>query len=138
MVGDHHSVNRLLGIWFNSDLWALGQLLVLHGLLKPRGLLPKETLPCWEVCSLEQSVFQNTFHPTHSLDHVSSVIVQVPEFPVMSLMCPPEGVLLQYLIHLELCPHSTALVISECVSVFLEESVDPPEDALVPAVLQVL
>jgi len=59
--------------------------------------IPEETFPRWEVRSLEQSVFQNSLDTTKCLDHVSSVVVQVPQFAVMSLVCPPERILLQNL-----------------------------------------
>lgn len=35
------------------------------------GLLPEQTLPCWEKCALEQSVLQDTFNTTQGLDHIS-------------------------------------------------------------------
>lgn len=57
--------------------------------------LPEETLPCGEVSALEESVLQDSFHSTKCLDHISAVVVQVPEFAVVALMCPPERVLLQ-------------------------------------------
>ena len=42
----------------------VGELLVSHRLFKTRCLLPEETLSRREVHSLEQCVFQDTFHPT--------------------------------------------------------------------------
>jgi len=62
---------------------------------KPRFLLPEETLPCREVSALEESVLQDPFHSTKCLDHISAVVVQVPEFAIMALMRPPERVLFQ-------------------------------------------
>ena len=38
---------------------SVGQLLVLHRLLKAGGLLPEQTFPGWEIGALEQGVFQN-------------------------------------------------------------------------------
>lgn len=67
----------------------------LHEKARSLFLLPEETLPCGEVSALEESVLQDPFHSTKRLDHVCAVVVQVPEFPVMALMCPPERVLLQ-------------------------------------------
>mmetsp|Transcript_12178 Transcript_12178/g.50989 ORF Transcript_12178/g.50989 Transcript_12178/m.50989 type:complete len:398 (+) Transcript_12178:2351-3544(+) len=40
----------------------VGQLLVLHALLEPAGLLPEQTLPGGEVRALEQSVLENALH----------------------------------------------------------------------------
>lgn len=60
-----------------------------------RLLLPEETLPCGEVSALEESVLQDSFHSTKCLDHVCAVVVQVPEFAIVALMCPPERVLFQ-------------------------------------------
>ena len=75
----------------------MGQLLVLHRLLKAGSLLPKETLPRGEVGPLEEGVFQDPFDSTQSLDHVRAVVVEVPQLPVMTLVGPPERVLLQHL-----------------------------------------
>lgn len=58
---------------------------------------PEKPLPGREVRALEECVFQNAFYTTQGLDHVCTVVVQVPEFAVMTLMCPPERVLLQNL-----------------------------------------
>lgn len=40
-------------------------------------------------------MFKDALDTSEGLDHVSSVIVQVPQFAVMTLVCPPEWVLLQ-------------------------------------------
>lgn len=62
-----------------------------------REALPEKTLPGREVSALEECMLQNAFHTTQGLDHVCAVVVQVPELPVMPLVCPPERVLLQNL-----------------------------------------
>ncbi len=54
----------------------------------------------------------------------------------MTLMSPPEGVLLEHLELLELGANAPALVVGGRVSVLLEESVDA-RDAAVPTVLEV-
>ena len=61
-------------------------------------LSPEETLPGGEVGSLEEGVFQDALHAPQGLDHVCAVVVQVPELPIMTLMGPPEWVLLQHLV----------------------------------------
>lgn len=73
---------------------ALGicQLLVPHRLFESRRLLPEQTLPSGEVGSLEQRVLENTFNTTKSSDNVDAIIVELPEFTVMSLRSPPEGI----------------------------------------------
>ena len=58
---------------------------------------PEEPLPCGEVGALEEGVFQDALHPAQGLDHVCAVVVQVPQLAVMTLVCPPEWVLLQHL-----------------------------------------
>lgn len=75
----------------------IGQFLVLHGLFKSTGLLPEQTFPCGEVCSFKECVFQDALHTSKGLDHVCPVVVQVPKFAVVSLMCPPEGILFENL-----------------------------------------
>lgn len=73
------------------------QFLVLHRFFKATGLFPEQTLPSGKVSPFEQGVFKNALHTTQSLDHVCAVVVQVPKFSIMSLVCPPEGILLQNL-----------------------------------------
>lgn len=60
-------------------------------------LSPEETLPGGEISAFEECVLQNALHATESLDHVCAVVVQVPQFAIMSLVCPPERILLQHL-----------------------------------------
>mmetsp|Transcript_35223 Transcript_35223/g.88355 ORF Transcript_35223/g.88355 Transcript_35223/m.88355 type:complete len:558 (+) Transcript_35223:1414-3087(+) len=112
----------------------VGQLLVLHALLKAAGLLPEQTLPGGEVRALEQRVLQDALHAPQRLNNVCAVIVEVPELAVVTLMSPPEGVLAQHLEHFELGAHAPALVVRQRVAVLLEEGVDA-RDAAVPGVL---
>ena len=58
---------------------------------------PEETLPGGEVGSLEECVFQDALHTAQGLDHVCAVVVQVPQLAVVTLVGPPEWVLLQHL-----------------------------------------
>ena len=74
---------------------SMGQLFVLHRLLEARGLLPEETLPRRKIGPLEEGVFQDPLHAPQSLDHVGTIVVQIPELSVMALVSPPERVLLQ-------------------------------------------
>jgi len=59
--------------------------------------IPEETFPRREVGSFEQCVFQNALDTSECLDHVSSVVVEIPQLAVMPLVCPPERILLQNL-----------------------------------------
>jgi len=115
----------------------VGQLLVLHRLLEAGRLLPEQTLPGGKVGALEERVLQDALHAAQRLDHVRPVVVQVPELAVVTLVRPPEGVLLQHLVRLELRPHPPPLVVGQGVPVLLEEGVDAG-DAAVPGVFQVL
>lgn len=110
---------------------------LLHALLKARGLLPEEPLPGGEVGALEQGVLQDALHSSQSLDDICPVVVQVPQLAVMALVRPPEGVLLEHLVLLEVSAHAPALVICQSVPVLLEQGVDPGHSP-VPGVLQVL
>ena len=58
---------------------------------------PEKTFPRREVRPLEERVFQNALDTAERLDHVRSVVVQVPQFAVVSLMRPPERILFQNL-----------------------------------------
>lgn len=82
-------------------------------------------------------MLQNAFNSAKRLDHVRSVIVQIPQLSIMSLMGPPEGILLQNLIRFELGSHSPSLVVGQRVSVLLEQCVDA-RNATVPTIVQVL
>jgi len=55
----------------------------------------------------------------------------------MFLMCPPEGVLLEHLILLEVLSHSPALVIRKCQTILLEQGVDA-RYTTIPRVFQVV
>lgn len=82
-------------------------------------------------------MLKDAFHASKSLNHICPVIVQIPELAVMFLMSPPEGILLQKLILLELLPDSPAFVISKGEPVLLEESVDT-RNTVVPAFLKIV
>ncbi len=110
---------------------------LLHALLKAGGLLPEQPLPCGEVGALEQGVLQNALHTPQGLDDICSVVVQVPQLAIVALVGPPEGVLLQHLVLLEVRAYTPALVISQGVTILLEQGVDPG-DTSIPGVLQVL
>ena len=69
-------------------------------------------------------MFKNAFNTTQSLDHISTIVVEVPELSVMLLMCPPEGILFQNLVLFEVLSHSPALVVGQSKSVLLEESIN--------------
>mmetsp|Transcript_889 Transcript_889/g.2133 ORF Transcript_889/g.2133 Transcript_889/m.2133 type:complete len:481 (-) Transcript_889:3567-5009(-) len=113
------------------------QLLETHGLLEATSLLPEETFPGREVRTFEQRVLQDAFHAAQGLDHVRSVVVQVPELAVMPLVCPPERILPHDVVLLEVLANPPALVKGKGVPVLLEERVDA-WNATVPRVLQVL
>ena len=66
-------------------------------------------------------MLEDSLHAAERLYHVCAVVVQVPQFSVVALMCPPEGVLFQHLVLFEVGPHSPPLVVGQRVSVFLEE-----------------
>ena len=58
---------------------------------------PKQALPRWEVGSFEESVLEDAFHSAQSLDHVCPVVVEIPQLAIVTLVRPPEWVLLQHL-----------------------------------------
>eukprot|EP01137_Pigoraptor_chileana_P034037 Opistho-2@25960 len=113
------------------------ELLVLHALLKAARLLPEETLPCRKIRALKQRVLENALHTTKRLDHVGTVVVEVPQLAVVTLVSPPKRVLLHDLVLLKVRAHAPALVIRKRVTVLLEKRVDAG-NAAVPRVLQVL
>ena len=109
----------------------------LHAFLKARGFFPEEPLPGGEVGPLEQGVLQDALHSSQGLDDICPVVVQVPQLAVMALVGPPEGVLLEHLVLLEVSAHAPPLVIGQGVPVLLEQRVDPGNSS-VPGIFQVL
>jgi len=57
----------------------VGELLILHRLLEPARLLPEEALPGGEVGALEERVLEDALHAAERLDHVGTVVVEVPQ-----------------------------------------------------------
>lgn len=57
---------------------SIGELLVSHGFLETRGLLPEETLPCGEVCALEQSMLEYPLDATQGSNDVDTVVIELP------------------------------------------------------------
>lgn len=55
--------------------------------------------------------------PATHLDHVRAVVVQVPQLAVVALMRPPEGILPQDLVLLEVRPHAPPLIVGQRVPV---------------------
>lgn len=60
-------------------------------------LSPEETLPGGKVSAFKEGVLQDALHTSQSLNHVSTVVVQVPKFAIVPLVSPPEWILLQHL-----------------------------------------
>jgi hypothetical protein len=81
-------------------------------------------------------VLQNAFDTTESCDDVNSVVVKLPKLAVMALRSPPERVMLEELILLEVGANSPAFVVRKGVTILLKESVDPRNSA-VPTVLEI-
>ena len=61
------------------------QLLVTHRFLETGRLLPEQTLPGREVCPLEKCVLEDALDTSECRDDVDTVIVQLPQFPVVAL-----------------------------------------------------
>mmetsp|Transcript_31758 Transcript_31758/g.36108 ORF Transcript_31758/g.36108 Transcript_31758/m.36108 type:complete len:252 (-) Transcript_31758:2893-3648(-) len=102
----------------------MSQFLVSHRFFESGCLLPKQTFPGGEISTLEQSMFQNTFNTSQSLNHISSVVVQIPQFTIMFLMSPPEGILLKNLILFEILSDTPSFVVGQGKTIFLEQSVN--------------
>ena len=83
-------------------------------------LFPEETFPGGEVGSFEEGVLEDAFDAAEGLDHVCPVVVQIPQFAVVALVRPPEGILFQHLVAFELCPDPPPSVVGQGVPVLLE------------------
>jgi len=102
-----------------------------------------------QVGSFEQRVLENSLDSSERGDNVDSVVVELPELSIMSLRCPPEGVVLEKLVLLPVGSDSpslretetrgkvserggklrfelgsTYLIVSQRVSILLEQGVD--------------
>ena len=77
------------------------------------------------------------FDTTECLNHVGAVIIEVPQFTVVFLMCPPEWILFEHLILLEVLPDPPPFVVCECQPILLEEGVNARNTA-VPRIFQVV
>ena len=110
----------------------------------------------------EQGVFENAFNTAECLNHVSAVVVQVPQLAIVALVSPPERILQERqaaerttkmskrprtqkrsptnlsedLIFLPLGADAPALVVGQSVAILLEQRVDARQ-ASIPAVLQI-
>jgi len=82
-------------------------------------------------------VLKNALDTSQSLDDVGSVVVQVPELAVVPLMRPPERVVFDQVVGLEVLTHTPALIVGEGETVLLEECVDS-RNAVVPRFFQVV
>lgn len=113
------------------------QFLIFHTFFEATCLLPKQALPSREVGTFEQGVFKNTLNTTQSLNHVSSIVVQVPQLTIVLLVTPPERVLFQNLVLLEVLSDTPAFIVSKRESVFLEQCVYARNTA-VPAIFEII
>ena len=82
-------------------------------------------------------MFENTLDATKCLNHVGTVIVQIPQFTVVTLVCPVERIVLQQLVLFEIGTDTPALVVRERVSIFLEERIDT-RNTTIPRIFQIL
>mmetsp|Transcript_42650 Transcript_42650/g.166468 ORF Transcript_42650/g.166468 Transcript_42650/m.166468 type:complete len:261 (+) Transcript_42650:2330-3112(+) len=115
----------------------VGQFLIFHAFFESGRLLPEQSLPSGEVGTLKQGVLEYALYAPKSLDHIRSVIVQVPQLAVMPLMSPPEGIISRLGVLLEVQPHSPSLVIRQSVSILLEQRVDS-RNSTIPTIFQIL
>jgi len=68
------------------------EFLISHRLFETGRLLPEQTLPGWEIGTLEKGMLQDAFNTTESGDDVDAVVVELPQFPIVALGRPPERV----------------------------------------------
>jgi len=90
----------------------MGEFLVFHRFFEARCFLPEQSFPSCEIGSFKECVLENTFNTTKCLDHISSVMIEIPELTVVSSVCPPERILLENLILLEILSNTPAFIVS--------------------------
>ena len=102
----------------------MSQFFELHTFFKPTCFLPKETLPSREISTFEESVLKYTLNTTESLNHVSSIVVKIPQLSIMFLVGPPKRILFKNLVLLEILSNPPAFIVCQSKSVFLKQRVD--------------
>ena len=113
------------------------QPLELHRLFEPACLFPEQAFPRGEIRSLKKGVLKNALDAAECLNHVGAVVVQVPKLAVVPLMRPPERVVLEQVVLLEVNADAPAFVVGKRVAVLLKERVDTRNTAI-PGVFEVL
>ena len=56
-------------------------------------------------------MLEDALNAAKRLDHVGAIIVEIPKFAVVTLMRPPEWILLENLVRFELGAHTPAFVV---------------------------
>jgi len=82
-------------------------------------------------------VLQNALHSSQRLNYIRAVVIEVPEFSVVALMGPPEGVVFDQVEGFEILPHAPAFVVSQGETVFLEKGVDSG-NTVVPRLFKII
>ena len=108
-----------------------------HALFETTRLLPEKPFPGWETRRFKERVFQNSLDTTQGPNDISSVGVEIPQFAIVPLTCPPEWVGLHQLVKLEFGTGAETLIEAESNPILLEECVDTWQRT-VPTVLQIL
>ena len=116
---------------------SMRQFLIPHRLFKTTSFLPKQTFPSREVSTFEQCVLEYTLNTTQSLNHIGSIVVQIPQFAIMSLMSPPKWVLLENLKLFEILSNTPTLIIRQRQSILLEQCIDT-RYTMIPTILQII
>lgn len=75
------------------------------------------------LCSFKECMLKNSFNSSKSLNYICSIVVQVPQLPIMSLMCPPERILFKNLVLFKISPYPPSFVICKGVTILLEQSI---------------
>ena len=52
----------------------------------------KHTFPCGEISAFEQGVLKDTLNTTESRNDVHAIIIELPQFTIVSLRRPPEWI----------------------------------------------
>ena len=82
-------------------------------------------------------MLQDSLDSTERLDHVGTVGVEIPQFAVMTLMSPPEGIDAKDLVLFEDGPNSPASIVGKSVPILAKEGVDT-RNASVPRIFEIL
>lgn len=90
---------------------SMSKFFIFHRFFKPGCFFPEKTFPGNKVGSCKKSMFQDSLYSSQTLNHISSIVIKIPQFSIMFLVCPPERILFEYLILFKILSDSPSFIV---------------------------